>query len=149
MATTQLPPDFKEFLQLLNSNGVEYLLVGGYAVGYHGYPRATGDMDIWIALDPQNADKVVEVLRDFGFDVPELSAELFLRKEQIVRMGVPPLRIEIFTSISGVEFAECYAHRVVDVIDGIEVSLIDLEHLKTNKQASGRPKDIDDLQNLR
>jgi predicted nucleotidyltransferase len=148
MATTQLPPDFREFLQLLNSKDVEYLLVGGYAVGYHGYPRATGDMDIWVAIHPQNAERVVEVVREFGFDLPEVSTELFLREERIVRMGVPPFRIEIFTTISGVEFSECYAERVVDVMDGVEVSLINLEHLKANKQASGRPKDINDLQSL-
>ena len=78
MATIRLPPDFKDFLQLLNSHQVEYLLIGDYAVGYHGYPRATGDMDIWIAIHPQNAEKVVTVLREFGFDLPELSVELFL-----------------------------------------------------------------------
>ena len=76
MATSVLPPDFKEFLQLLNANGVEYLLVGGYAVGYHGYVRATADMDIWIALKPQNAVKAVETLHQFGFAPSELSAEL-------------------------------------------------------------------------
>lgn len=145
---TQLPPDFKEFLQLMNSKDVEYLLVDGYAVGYHGYPRTTGDMDVWIAIHPRNAEKVVEVLREFGFGLPELSPELFLSEGRIVRMGVPPLRIKIFTTISGVNFDECYAERVVDVIDGVEVNLINLKHLKVNKQASGRPKDIADLQNL-
>lgn len=133
---------------MLNSKQVEYLLVGGYAVGYHGYPRATGDMDIWVAPHQANAERLVEVLREFGFDVPELSPELFLREERIIRMGVPPFRIELLTTISGVDFDECRAERVVDVIDGVEVSLISLEHLKTNKMASGRPKDMDDLENL-
>jgi phage replication-related protein YjqB (UPF0714/DUF867 family) len=87
MATIRLPPDFKEFLQLLNENQVEYLLVGGYAVGYHGYPRATVDMDIWIGRSPETAEKMVKVLHEFGFDVPNLSAALFLREDQIVRMG--------------------------------------------------------------
>lgn len=145
---TQLPPDFKEFLGLMNSKTVDYLLVGGYAVGYHGYPRATGDMDIWIASNPLNAEKVVEVLREFGFNLPELSPDLFLSEERIVRMGMPPFRLEVFTSISGVNFDECYAERVVDVIDGIEVSIINLAKLKVNKRASGRAKDIADLQNL-
>ncbi len=148
MATTRLPPDFKEFLQLLNSKEVEYLLVGGYAVGYHGYPRATGDMDIWIAMHPRNAEKVVEVLRLFGFGLPELSPQMFLQQERIIRMGIPPFRLEVFTTISGVHFTECYAQRVVAVIDEVEVSLINLADLKMNKQASGRPKDINDLQNL-
>jgi Mg2+ and Co2+ transporter CorA len=74
-----LPPDFKEFLRLLNTHGVEYLLIGGYAVGYHGYPRATNDMDIWIAIHPQNAERMVAVLRAFGFDTPDLSPDLFLQ----------------------------------------------------------------------
>jgi hypothetical protein len=112
MATIRLPPDFKEFLQLLNAHQVEYLLVGGYAVGYHGYPRATVDMDIWIRRGPANAEKMVGVLREFGFDVPNLSQDLFLREDQIVRMGVPPIRLEIFMSIPGVDFEECYSARV-------------------------------------
>lgn len=148
MATIRLPRDFKEFLQLLNAHQVEYLLIGGYAVGYHGYPRATADMDIWVAIHPQNADKLVTVLRQFGFDLPELSVDLFLKENQIIRMGVPPVRIEVTTTISGVTFGECYTQRVVDILDGVEVSLIDLEHLKINKKASGRYKDLNDLENL-
>jgi len=148
MATIRLPPDFKEFLQLLNAHQVEYLLVGGYAVGYHGYPRATVDMDIWIGKGPATAEKMVAVLREFGFDVPNLSADLFLKDDQIVRMGVPPIRLEIFTSIPGVRFEECYAARVLGEIDGVPVSLINLRDLKTNKKASGRNKDLADLENL-
>lgn len=148
MATVHLPPDFKEFLQLLNAYQVEYLLIGGYAVGYHGYPRATADMDIWIALNPANANSVVAALKSFGFDLPELSADLFLKEDQIVRMGVPPVRLEIVTTISGVNFDECYDERVVDILDGVEVNLISLQHLKMNKQASGRYKDLNDLENL-
>jgi hypothetical protein len=148
MDTPVLPPDFREFLQLLNKNGVEYLLVGGYAVGYHGYVRATADMDIWIALTAQNAERAAAVLRQFGFDVPELSAELFLKPDNIVRMGVPPFRIEVFTGISGVRFQECFAERVEAALDGIPVSIINLRHLRINKQASGRSKDLVDLEHL-
>jgi predicted nucleotidyltransferase len=148
MATIRLPPDFKEFLKLLNEHSIRYLLIGGYAVGYHGYPRATADMDIWVAMQPENAEKIVSVLREFGFDLPELSADLFLKEEQIVRMGVPPVRLEIITSISGVAFDECYEDRVTDILDGVEVNLISLKNLKVNKKASGRYKDLDDLENL-
>jgi len=148
MAAVNLPPDFREFLKLLNAHQVEYLLIGGYAVAYHGYPRATADMDIWIAVHPQNAEKVAAVLKAFGFDVPELSAELFLKEGQIIRMGMPPVRIEIATSISGVQFDEGYAARVVDELDGVPVNLIDLAHLKINKRAAGRHKDLNDLENL-
>ena len=144
----ELPDDFKEFLKLLNAQQVEYLLIGGYAVGYYGYPRATADMDIWIAVHPQNANRVVAALKGFGFDVPGLSSDLFLKEGQIIRMGEPPLRIEIATTISGVNFDECYAERQVDTFDEVEVNLISLKHLKLNKKASGRYKDLNDLENL-
>src|SRR5262245_29595370 len=111
MATIQLPPDFKDFLKLLNSEGVDYLLIGGYAVGYHGYPRATGDMDVWIDISPENAARVVTVLRKFGFGETAIEEELFLNENQVIRMGVPPLRIEVLTTISGVTFADCHAPR--------------------------------------
>jgi len=148
MATVNLPPDFREFLKLLNAHQVEYLLIGGYAVAYHGYPRATADMDIWIAIHPHNAQRIVAALKEFGFDLPELTPELFLKEGQIIRMGVPPVRIEIATTISGVDFAECYTARVVDVLDEDEVNLINLAHLKANKKAAGRYKDLNDLENL-
>jgi predicted nucleotidyltransferase len=148
MATTRLPADFKEFLKLLAAHKVEYLLIGGYAVGYYGYPRATADMDIWIAMNPANADRVVTVLKEFGFKSPELPPELFLKEWQIIRLGVPPVRIELATTISGVDFSECYAQRVVDVLDGVKVNLISLKHLKANKKASARHQDLADLENL-
>jgi len=118
------------------------------AVGYHGYPRATGDLDIWIANNADNAAKIVKVLIEFGFDAPELSEKMFLEQGNIVRMGFSPIKIEILTSISGVSFQECYAARVIDQIDGITVNLINLDHLKINKKESGRHKDLDDLENL-
>lgn len=148
MATIRFPPDFKDFLKLLSSHKVRYLLVGGYAVGYYGYPRATGDMDVWIAMDPENAKKMVKVVRAFGFNVPELSIELFLESGKVVRMGVPPLRLEILNSISGVDFTQCYAKRKVELIDEIEVNFISLQDLKINKKKAGRYKDLDDLENL-
>jgi hypothetical protein len=143
-----LPPDFKEFLKLLKEHDVHYLLIGGYAVGYHGYPRATEDLDIWVAIHPENAQKLVSVLKKIGFDDPALTPELFLEKPKNIHMGFPPMRLKITTSISGVEFDECYQSRIVDKLDGVEVNLIDLEHLKQNKKASGRTKDIADVENL-
>jgi predicted nucleotidyltransferase len=144
-----LPDDFREFLKLCNRKRVKYLLIGGYAVGYHGYPRATADLDIWIEMSPANAARMVDVLRAFGFDLPELSADLFLGSSNIVRLGNPPLRLEILTAISGVDFAECYADRERAEMDGIRVDVINREHLKRNKAASGRAKDLDDLEHLR
>jgi predicted nucleotidyltransferase len=148
MASVNLPPDFKEFLKLLSDHEVAYLLVGGYAVAYHGYPRATADMDIWVAINPHNAQRLVDAIRAFGFEMPELSPDVFLKKDQVIRMGVPPIRIEIVTTASGVDFEECYAARLVDELDGVAVSVINLEHLKINKKAAGRHRDLDDLEHL-
>ncbi|MFB3788939.1 MAG: hypothetical protein ACE15F_21480 [bacterium] len=135
-------------MRLLNSHHVEYLLIGGYAVGYYGYPRPTGDMDIWIALNPHNAAGLEKALADFGFCAADIPATLFKEPGKIVRMGVPPMRLEIMTTISGVEFSSCYARRVTAEIDGISVTLIGLDDLKINKQASGRHKDLNDLEQL-
>jgi hypothetical protein len=132
----------------LHDHQVDYLLIGGYAVGYHGYPRATGDMDIWIAIHPDNAAKMATVLAMFGFGSAGLAAELFLEPDTVIRMGNPPLRLEILTSISGLEFADAYAQRVVDTIDGVPVNIISLAQLKVNKRASGRLKDLGDIENL-
>lgn len=148
MDTIQLPNDFKEFLKLLNSKGAEYLLVGGFAVTYYGYPRPTGDMDLWVGIHPDNASLLVDALKEFGFNVPNLRKELFLKDDQIIRMGVPPYRIELLTTISGVEFDDCYQRRVLAEIDGVETAVISLEDLKSNKAAADRNKDRNDLENL-
>lgn len=145
---TRLQADFKDFLRLLAAHRVEYLLIGGYAVGFHGYPRATVDLDVWIARTRENAGRVVAALREFGFTDPVLTPDLFLEEDQIVRMGVPPFRIEIATTISGVDFASCYPDRVESTIDGVRVTVIDLLSLRRNKRAAGRHKDLDDLENL-
>ncbi|MEY4394950.1 MAG: hypothetical protein RL595_2199 [Planctomycetota bacterium] len=148
MATIHLPPDFREFLKLLNANGVKYLLIGGYAVAYHGYPRATGDIDIWVAMEKANAQKIVLVLKELGFDLPNLTPVLFLKEEQIIRMGNPPYRIEIATTISGVDFEDCHQSRIIGTIEEIEIPIINLEKLRVNKKAAGRFKDLNDLENL-
>jgi hypothetical protein len=144
----RLPADFRDFLRLLNSHGVEYLVVGGYAVAYHGRPRATGDLDVWVAIHPRNAAGLSLALHDFGFASDEVTADLFLQENRVVRMGVPPLRIEILTSVSGVVFDVCYRARVQDVIDGVPINVIGLAHLKENKKAAGRHRDLDDLEAL-
>jgi hypothetical protein len=105
-------------------------------------------MDVWIAINPENAVKMTALLREFGFNPPTLSPELFNKPHSLVRMGVPPFRIEILTSISGVDFSDCYQARVTDSIDGVSINIISLQHLKLNKAASGRHKDLADLENL-
>ncbi|MCP4451340.1 MAG: hypothetical protein GY809_07760, partial [Planctomycetes bacterium] len=111
MAVPELPQDFKEFLKLLNDLKVKYLLVGGYAVGYYGYPRATADIDIWIAVAPDNAQNVLQAFHQFGMKSPDLSVDTFQLDDKIIRMGLPPMRIEIMTSIDGVVFEDCFPRR--------------------------------------
>lgn len=148
MADHVFPSDFREFLKLLNDAEVEYLLIGGYAVGYHGYPRTTADMDVWVAISAENATKLVNVLHRFGMQDVKLKPDLFLQPGKIIRMGVPPMRIEVLTEIDGVSFADCYAAREVVTLDGQTVNVISLRHLRANKLASGRHKDLDDLEHL-
>ncbi|MGA2116039.1 MAG: hypothetical protein ABSH56_14965 [Bryobacteraceae bacterium] len=135
-------------MKLLNSNGIEYLLIGGYAVSMYGHIRATNDLDIWVNMSPENAARIDRSLRQFGFAAAGLSPDLFLTPNNVVRMGVPPIRIEILTSISGVEFESCYAERATIQIEDTAVPVISLARLRQNKTASGRAKDLADLENL-
>jgi len=133
---------------LLNSKKIKYLVVGEYAVGYHGYPRATGDMDVWIAINETNASKMVVALKEFGFDLPELNKNLFLSEEKVIRMGIPPLRLKIFTSIDGVSFETCFDNREIADFDIFKVNFISKDDLLINKRASGRPQDLVDFDKL-
>jgi hypothetical protein len=148
MVTTRLPRDFVEFLRLLNEHRAEYLVVGGYAVGHHGYVRATADLDVWIRGTSENAERVADALRGFGFDLPEVTADLFLSRDRIIRLGEPPVQLEIHTSLSGVDFDECWPEREVVEWHGVSTNLIGLEKLKLNKRASGRNRDQSDLDHL-
>jgi hypothetical protein len=148
MGTIELPPDLLEFLRLLNSHGVEYLLVGGYAVGIYGHPRTTGDMDIWVNRSPENAAKLVNVFVEFGYSPSSVRPDMFLDARRIIRMGVPPICIDVLMSASGANFADCYSRRRQEQIADVTASVIDLDDLKANKLASGRPKDLEDLRHL-
>ena len=143
-----LTDDFREFLKSLNANHVEYLLVGGYAVGLHGYPRATIDLDVWVRPERGNARRVILALRSFGFEAATLNESLFIKSESLVRFGVPPFRIEIMTAIDGVKFNGCHDRAVKFDLDGLVVPVISLTDLKVNKRAAGRHKDLNDLENL-
>ena len=143
-----LTDDFREFLKSLNANHVEYLLVGGYAVGLHGYPRATIDLDVWVRAERANARRVISALRAFGFETTALNENLFIKSESLVRFGVPPFRIEIMTAIDGVQFDRCHRRAVTFDIEGMPVPVISLADLKINKRAAGRHKDLNDLENL-
>jgi hypothetical protein len=137
----RIPSEFLEFLRLLNEHRVRYLVVGGYAVAHHGYPRTTADIDIWIGCDQENADRMVSVLAEFGFGVDELDASLFLNKDGLIRMGRAPVRIEILKSIPGVEFNSCYASRETADVDGTAINLIGLanyfDNLKSHSRSTG------------
>lgn len=143
-----LPDDFREFLKLLNVRRVKYLLIGGYAVAHYGYIRTTADMDVWIERSEANASRMVKALIDFGYDVEGLQPALFLSERSVVRMGVSPLRLEILTSISGVSFAECYRRGRRIRVRGLQVKVIAYQDLITNKRASGRLKDLADIEGL-
>ncbi len=143
-----LTDDFREFLRLLNAHRVDYLLVGGYAVGLHGYPRATIDLDIWVRATPENAGRVVDAARAFGFDLPEVTPALFVNPRALVRFGVPPFRIELMTAIDGVDYDACRTRAVTFDVAGMPIPVIGLDDLKTNKRAAGRHKDLADLDYL-
>lgn len=143
-----LSKDFKEFVALLNKHDVQYLVVGGYAVAIHGYPRYTKDLDVWIALSPENADKILNALDDFGFGELNLTAEDFSEPDQIIQLGFPPNRIDIMTSLSGLDFNNCYETRLEVNLDGIAIVIIDRVNLKKNKLATGRPQDLADAENI-
>ncbi|MCP4418801.1 MAG: hypothetical protein GY805_19470 [Chloroflexi bacterium] len=140
--------DFREFIQSLNDNQVKYLIIGGYAVAFHGHPRYTKDLDVWVELSEENADRLVAALDDFGFGSLGLHASDFLESGQVIQLGYPPSRIDILMTPKGVDFVSCYKQRVVIDSDGISFSFIDLDNLLKNKRATGRHQDLADVENL-
>jgi hypothetical protein len=143
-----LNQDFKEFIQLLNDNQVNYLVIGGYAVAIHGHPRYTKDIDIWIEISEENSQKIITALTEFGFGSLGLTAQDFQEPHQIIQLGYPPNRIDLITSPDGIDFQTCYDSKIEVMLDDIAVKFIDLDNLKKNKLASGRLQDLADLENL-
>lgn len=142
-----LPDDFREFIRLLNRKRVRYVVVGGYAVAWHGFPRYTGDIDFFVEISERNAAALIEVFREFGFREPP-GADLFLTPGNIVRVGWQPTRVEVMNRIDGVAFEECWKSRRAAVVEGLRIHFIALPELLKNKRASARPKDLEDLRNL-
>ena len=143
-----LTDDLREFLKSLIRNDVAFMLVGGYAVALHGFPRATADMDVWISTEPSNVDRVIAALRDFGF-APDADAATALRTPgKVLRMGYPPARIELLTAPAGVEFAACMRRAEEREALGVHVPTIAIDDLIANKRAAGRPKDLIDADEL-
>jgi hypothetical protein len=143
-----LSQDFKEFVELLINHKVEYLIVGGYAVGIHGHPRYTGDLDIWLNPTIDNAKKIVLCVNNFGFSSFNLKVEDFTKEGNIIQLGYPPLRIDLLTEIDGVTFTECFNNRKIVEIDELSVNFIGYDDLLKNKKVSGRLKDLDDIEHL-
>lgn len=144
----KLHKDFREFIELLNKNEVKYLIIGGYAVAFHGYVRSTGDLDIWIKISPKNAQRVLKTLKDFGFGSLDIDTSDFQKEYAIIQLGFPPYRIDIITTPDGISFDECYENKVVSNDNNIPLNFIDIENLKKNKKSSGRLRDLLDLDNL-
>jgi hypothetical protein len=143
-----LSKDFKEFIELLNENKVRYLVVGGYAVAFHGHPRYTKDLDVWIELSPDNANNILNALKKFGFGSLGLKPDDFLESDQIIQLGYPPNRIDLLTTLKDLKFEHCYKAKVEVEIQGLHIDFIDIENLKKNKRATGRQQDLADAANL-
>ncbi|HEY5367821.1 MAG TPA: nucleotidyltransferase [Hanamia sp.] len=141
--------DFREFIELLIKHNAEYLIVGGYAVGVHGHPRYTGDLDIWLNPSPENAALVLKCVNEFGFSSYGLTQSDFTKPGNVIQLGYPPLRIDLLTEIDGVTFEECYENRKQVIIEDLHVNFIGYKDLLKNKKQSGRPRDIDDIDNLK
>lgn len=144
----KIPDDWREFIALMNSHGVDYLLVGGHAVGFHGHPRLTGDIDFFVRPTAENAAALASVLEEFGFEKTDELRKEFAKPDKIVQLGRPPFRIDLLTSISGVNFADAEAECMAAVLDGVAIRVIGKEALLTNKRTSGRPKDLVDVAEL-
>jgi hypothetical protein len=143
-----VPKDLREFIESLNSHGVEYLIVGAHALAFHGFPRYTGDVDVLLRPTPENAVRVEQVLIAFSFASLGLKAADFLQAGRIVQLGIAPNRIDLLTSLTGVAFEEAWEGRVFADLDGVPVALLSRETLIKNKRATGRTQDMADVEKL-
>ncbi|MEO7174932.1 MAG: nucleotidyltransferase [Saprospiraceae bacterium] len=144
-----LDKDFSDFIQLLNTNEVEYLVVGGYALALHGKPRHTGDLDIWINISNQNAKKLVQTIADFGMKSLGLVESDFLSPGYVTQIGLPPIRIDLLSSIDGLSFEDALKNKQQVIEDGMLIQYIGLHDLIRNKESSGREQDLIDAKELR
>jgi predicted nucleotidyltransferase len=143
-----LSRDLQEFVELLNEKKVRYLIVGGYAVGYHGNPRYTKDLDVWIDRKEDNAKRLVQVLDTFGMGSLGLTTSDFIEPDFVIQLGYPPNRIDLLTSLKAVDFEKSYSARIEVNENGLKIKIIDLDSLKRNKRAAGRLKDLADVESL-
>lgn len=141
--------DYFDLLELFNQHGVTYLIVGGYAVIFHAEPRATKDLDVFVATNEDNARAVCDALREFGAPMNDITVDDFTHPDRVIQIGIAPVRIDIKTRVEGVEFADAWAHRVEGEAFGLPLAFISREDLITAKIAAGRPQDLIDIDNLR
>lgn len=145
----ELDKDFKEFVGLLNDNHVKYLVVGGYSVAHHGFPRFTGDFDIWVEPTQENGNKIVAALKMFGFKSIDIKPEDFIKPDKIIQLGNEPLRIDILTSIDGLEdFSVAYEKRDSGIYTDLKINFINIDDLIINKKTSNRIQDQRDIEEL-
>jgi len=144
----EIQRDFKELFELLNAHKVEYVVVGGYAMAFHGAPRVTGDIDLFVRPDPGNAQRIIEALKEFGFESANLAAEDFQQPDGVIQLGVPPVRIDFLTSLTGVSWQQASSGRLSAMYGEVPVFYIGKAELVSNKKALGRKKDIADLEAL-
>jgi hypothetical protein len=143
-----LQQDLKEFVELLSALDVHFMVVGAFAVAYHGYPRYTADIDLFVERSTENAERLLKAIHQFGFGDIGLTTEHFLREDQIIQLGVAPNRIDLLTSISGVSFDEAWNSRELGELSGLRIPFISVDLLKRNKAASARTQDLADLERL-
>lgn len=141
----EIPNDFKEFIELLNKHSVQYLIVGGYAVGFHSRPKFTNDIDFWINNSLENAELILRVLKDFGFEKLDITIEDLISPNKIIQLGMEPMRIDIMTSVSGLEFNNSFKNKVVTNYLDTTAYFININDLIQNKRKSGRKKDLYDI----
>lgn len=144
----EIQPDFKEWLELCNFHGVEYLIVGGYALAWHGVPRFTGDLDLWIKPERENARRILAALAAFGFGGLGLREDDFLQEEMVIQLGHPPVRIDLITSLTGVAWEAAWKNRAAGTYGEVPVYFLGRGELIANKRALGRKRDLADLETL-
>jgi predicted nucleotidyltransferase len=144
----ELNRNFKEFIELLNEHKVKYLVIGGYAVNFHGYPRYTRDIDFWIWMEKENIENLLQVIDDFGFESIDLKIENFFTQDNIIQLGFEPNRIDLLVSVDGVDFQECYHRKIAIELDNVLVNFLSIEDLITSKKTVARLQDLADAEQL-
>ena len=144
----EIQQDFRDLLHLFNEQKVKYLVVGGYALAFHGAPRFTGDIDLWVRTSAENADKIINALNEFGFGALGITKQDLTQDDQVLQLGYPPIRIDIMTSIDGVDFDEAFNNSLITSYGDIKIKIISKDDFIKNKRATGRYKDLADIEAL-